>query len=54
MSTLMYMAPVQDLRAALVDGKLGSLNPVPWAVMTGNCLVSTKYCTPIYVLADTI
>jgi len=43
MSTLMYMAPVQDLRAALVDGKLGSLNPVPWAVMTGNCLGWTAY-----------
>ena len=41
MSTLMYAAPVGDLRAALVEGKLGSLNPLPWAVMTGNCLVRT-------------
>lgn len=39
MSALMYAAPVHDLRDALVNGKLGTLNPVPWAVMTGNCLV---------------
>ena len=41
MSTLMYAAPVNDLNEALVLGKLGNLNPIPWAVMTGNCLVST-------------
>ena len=33
-------APVNDLRRALLAGKLGPLNPVPWAVMTGNCMVS--------------
>jgi solute carrier family 50 protein (sugar transporter) len=40
MSTLMYAAPVNDLRAALNKGKLGKLNPIPWAVMMGNCVVS--------------
>ena len=41
MSALMYAAPVNDLNEALVIGKLGDLNPIPWAVMTGNCLVGT-------------
>lgn len=34
------VAPVSDLRCALLEGKIGSLNPVPWAVMSGNCVVS--------------
>lgn len=32
-----------DLREALQKGRLGSLNPVPWAVMTGNCLGWAAY-----------
>ena len=32
-------APIQDLRQALSKGTLGELNSVPWAVMSGNCLV---------------
>ena len=40
MSTLMYAAPVNDLKVALLEGTLGTLNPIPWAIMTGNCLVS--------------
>jgi len=36
-------APVFDLREALQNGKLGDLNPVPWAVMTGNCLGWAAY-----------
>jgi hypothetical protein len=34
-----FIAPVNDLRQALIDGNLGSLNPLPWAFMTGNCVV---------------
>lgn len=30
-------APLQDVRQAVRRGTLGSLNPTPWAVMTGNC-----------------
>lgn len=32
------IAPVLDLRKALIRGSLGSLNPFPWSMMTGNCL----------------
>jgi solute carrier family 50 protein (sugar transporter) len=31
-------APVNDLRRSLQEGSLGSLNPFPWTLMTGNCL----------------
>jgi hypothetical protein len=34
---LHYAAPLQDVRQAVRRGTLGSLNPTPWAVMTGNC-----------------
>ena len=37
-STCLYAAPVRDLQRCLAKGSLGSLNPVPWAVMSGNCL----------------
>ena len=37
-SAAMYAAPVQDLKLALASKEQGTLNPVPWAVMTGNCL----------------
>jgi len=40
MSTLMFAAPINDLKNALEKGKLGTLNPVPWAIMMGNCIVS--------------
>lgn len=36
------LAPVKDLQRALVKGNLESLNPVPWAIMSGNCLVSSS------------
>lgn len=38
MATCMFGAPIVDLRRALLKGKLGDLNPFPWAMMTGNCL----------------
>jgi hypothetical protein len=31
-------APIYDLRQALKRGRLGGLNPIPWAFMAGNCL----------------
>jgi len=37
MSSLMFAAPVKDLREALGTGSLGNLRPLPWAFMTGNC-----------------
>lgn len=43
MAAIMFAAPVYDLREALQKGRLGSLNPVPWAVMTGNCLGWAAY-----------
>lgn len=33
----MFSAPIKDVREAVKRGTLGSLNPTPWAVMTGNC-----------------
>lgn len=38
LSSVMFAAPILDLRNAMKKGKLDMLNPVPWAVMTGNCL----------------
>ena len=40
MSTLLYAAPVRDLRRALRTGRLGPLNTTPWTVMMGNTVVS--------------
>lgn len=39
----MFMAPVSDVRTAVTNGTLGSLNPTPWAVMTGNCIGWVTY-----------
>lgn len=38
MSSIMFAAPVNDLRHALANGRLGYLNPFPFAMMSGNCL----------------
>ena len=38
LASVMFAAPIFDLREALHRGRLGSLAPVPWAWMTGNCL----------------
>lgn len=40
---IMFAAPVQDLRDALKKGSLGVLNPLTWAMMTGNCLGWVAY-----------
>lgn len=34
---------MNDLRRALKKGRLDELNPIPWAVMTGNCLGWAAY-----------
>jgi Sugar efflux transporter for intercellular exchange len=52
-----YTAPVQDLRRALQEGTLGCLNPLPWSIMTGNCLgwSAYGYCTKDpFVLASNL
>ena len=36
-ANIMFTAPLKDVRQAVRRGTLGSLNPTPWAVMTGNC-----------------
>jgi hypothetical protein len=54
---LKLAAPVYDLREALKKGRLGSLNPVPWAIMTGNCLgwsAYAYYTKDPFVLASNI
>jgi solute carrier family 50 (sugar transporter) len=38
-----YLAPVRDLRIALINGSLGSLNPFPFCFICGNCLGWTVY-----------
>jgi solute carrier family 50 protein (sugar transporter) len=40
---IMFAAPVQDLREGLKKGSLGVLNPLTWAMMTGNCLGWVAY-----------
>eukprot|EP00980_Cylindrotheca_fusiformis_P020265 scaffold7330_cov146-Cylindrotheca_fusiformis.AAC.4 len=46
---LSFKAPVRDLQRALLRGELQSLNPVPWAVMSGNCL---GWCAYGYYVRD--
>lgn len=38
MANVMFAAPYQDLKARIKRGSLGDLNPVPWAMMLGNCM----------------
>jgi solute carrier family 50 protein (sugar transporter) len=40
---VMWASPYPDLRAALKEGDLGALNPLPWSVTFGNCLAWTYY-----------
>lgn len=35
MSTLTFSAPIKSLKSSIKSGSLGSLNPTPWAFMTG-------------------
>jgi len=36
-ANIMFFSPVQAVRKAERDGRLGNLNPTPWAFMLGNC-----------------
>jgi solute carrier family 50 protein (sugar transporter) len=38
LSTLTFSAPIKSLLTAIKSGSLGSLNPTPWAFMTGNTI----------------
>jgi len=49
LASVMFAAPVHDLREALHRGTIGSLSPIPWAWMTGNCL---GWCTYGYYTQD--
>lgn len=40
---LMWTAPLKSIRNARRKGTLGDLNPMPWAVMTGNCIGWVAY-----------
>lgn len=40
---LMWTAPLKSVREARKNGRLGDLNPTPWAVMTGNCIAWVSY-----------
>ncbi|KAL7441431.1 hypothetical protein ACHAXH_006333 [Discostella pseudostelligera] len=48
-ANVMFAAPLQDVRQAVRRGTLGSLNPTPWAVMTGNC---TGWITYSYLIQN--
>ena len=39
----MWLAPFQDVTLALKRGSLGTLNPLPWAFMLGNCIGWVTY-----------
>ena len=40
---VMFSAPFRAVQSANRNGTLGSLNPTPWAMMTGNCLGWVAY-----------
>lgn len=48
-ANFMFSAPVKAVREAVSRGTLGSLNPTPWAVMTGNC---TGWVTYSYLIEN--
>lgn len=49
LSTMMFAAPVGDLRRALIKGSIGPLNPLPFSMMTGNCI---GWCAYAYYTHD--
>lgn len=57
MSTLMFAAPVRDLMQCVIDGSLGELNPIPWAIMTGNCfgwIIYAYFKPDFYILLSNL
>ena len=42
-SNVMFLAPLKDVQNAVAKGKLGDLNPTPWAFMIGSCLGWVTY-----------
>jgi len=53
-SYAMCTAPVNDLRRALLRKSLGSLNPFPWVMMTGNCagwVIYGYYISDLFIVA---
>ncbi|GKY92715.1 hypothetical protein MPSEU_000241600 [Mayamaea pseudoterrestris] len=43
MANVMFSAPYRDVKRAALAGKLGDLNPTPWAFMLFNCLGWVTY-----------
>ena len=37
-ANFMFAAPLKSIRHSIAIGTLGTLNPTPWAFMTGNCI----------------
>lgn len=57
LASSVFAAPIHDLNQALSNGSLKSLNTIPWAVMTGNCLgwcAYSYYTNDPYVLASNL
>ncbi|KAG7337990.1 sugar efflux transporter [Nitzschia inconspicua] len=48
-ASTLFAAPINDLRKSLRERTLGSLNPNPWAILTGNCL---GWCSYAYYTND--
>jgi len=56
-SAALYSAPVKSLAEALENKSLGSLNPTPWTILTGNCfglVIFAYYTNDPFVLAGNI
>jgi len=56
-SILQTTAPIHDLRECILNGSLGTLNPFPWALQTGNCfgwIAYSWYTADPYMLASNL
>ena len=42
-ANFMFAAPLKSVRHSITIGTLGTLNPTPWAFMTGNCIGWVTY-----------
>ena len=42
-ANFMFAAPLKSIRHSITIGTLGTLNPTPWAFMTGNCIGWVTY-----------
>lgn len=57
MAMALYAAPAVALHKALRVGNLGPLNPIPWAIMSGNCVgwcAYASYTHDPFILASSL